>query len=295
MDEPRSESARRRDLAWVAFAYVVAIAAGGVTAWLLRARAPWIAVLAADVVGTVVIFGFSRAFDNSSLYDAYWSVAPMAIAGGLFAFGHEPGVSHVRRTLVLVLVMAWGARLTWNWVRGWTGMGHEDWRYVDLRKQTGSLYWPASFFGLHLFPTVVTYLGGLAMFPAMIYGKDRLSIVDFAALFVMGGGALLEATADAQLRKFRLSNTTPGRIMADGLWSLCRHPNYLGEMLFWWGLFLFGFAADATSWRFVVGPLAVTGLIAGVSVRMIDKRSVERRPDYAAHMKRLPAFLPRIW
>ena len=110
----------------------------------------------------------------------------------------------------------------------------------------------------------------------------------------MGGGALLEATADAQLRKFRLNDHTPGQIFADGLWSLCRHPNYLGEMLFWWGLFLFGFAADVSAWWMLVGPLSVTGLIAGISVRMIDQRSLARRPGYAEHMERIPAFFPRI-
>ena len=40
---------------------------------------------------------------------------------------------------------AWAVRLTWNWARGWTGLGHEDWRYVDIRSATGALYWPASF------------------------------------------------------------------------------------------------------------------------------------------------------
>ncbi len=276
------------------FAYVVAIAAGGAVAWALRGKPLWLSIAAADFAGTVVIFGFSRALDNSSVYDAYWSIAPMAIATGLFFFTGPVGGSSARRFLVLLLVLGWGARLTWNWIRSWTGLDHEDWRYVDLRQKTGSLYWLASFFGLHLFPTVITYLGGLAMFPSLSTGRDPLSIVDGAAVVIMGGGALLEATADAQLRKFRLQNRSPGQIFAEGLWSLCRHPNYLGEMLFWWGLFLFGFAADASSWWMVVGPLGVTGLIAGISVRMIDQRSLARRPGYAEHMKRIPAFFPRI-
>lgn len=294
MTEPPDRARLSRDFAWIGLAYALAIALGCAAAWLLRDRGPFVAVGVADVVGTVVVFAVSRAFDNSSVYDIYWSVAPMAIASGLYLFP-APGVSPVRRTLVLALVLGWGARLTWNWIRGWTGMKHEDWRYVDLREQTKGMYWVASFFGLHLFPTLITFLGGLAMLPAMTYGRDPLSILDFVAIAVTAGGAVLEATADEQLRRFRLANPRPGRIFADGVWSWCRHPNYLGEMLFWWGLFLFGFAADVKAWWMIVGPLSVTGLIAGISVRMIDRRSLARRPGYAEHMKRLPAFLPKIF
>ena len=292
MDGPE-RAARVRGLVWVGLAYVIATAAGGEIAWLLRGQPLWLDLLAADLAATVVIFGFSRVFDNSSVYDIFWSIAPMVIATGLYFFAMKPGVPHARSTLVLALVLAWGARLTWNWIRTWSGLHHEDWRYVDMRRTTGSLYWVASFFGLHLFPTAITYLGGLALLPAIAYGRDRLSIIDIAAAAVTAGGILLEGTADEQLRKFRAKGSG-GRIMADGLWSLCRHPNYLGEMLFWWGLFLFGFAADASAWWAIVGPISVTGLIAGISVRMIDKRSVERRPGYAEHMRRLRAFIPRI-
>jgi steroid 5-alpha reductase family enzyme len=66
-------------------------------------------------------------------------------------------------------------------------------------------------------------------------------------------------------------------------------------MLFWWGLCLFGIAADGGAWWTLFGPLSVTALIAGISVRMIDQRSVARRPGYAEHMKNVPAFIPRFF
>ena len=49
-----------------------------------------------------------------------------------------------RQALVLALVLAWGVRLTANWLRGWRGLGHEDWRYVQMRGQTGGAYWLGS-------------------------------------------------------------------------------------------------------------------------------------------------------
>ena len=76
----------------------------------------------ADIVGTVVIFGFSLSSGNSSYYDAYWSVIPMALAGYLVYAGWDSGADPTRALLVAALVWYWGARLTHNWARGWQGL-----------------------------------------------------------------------------------------------------------------------------------------------------------------------------
>ncbi len=80
--------------------------------------------------------------------------------------------------------------------------------------------------------------------------------------------------------------------MDRGVWAYCRHPNYLGEILFWWGVFLFGLAADGDSWWRGVGALWMTVMFVTISIPMIDKRSLARRPRYAEHMKRVPALIP---
>ena len=102
-------------------------------------------IAAADVAATVAVFGFSVLFDKLEFYDPYWSVAPMVIAPVL-AIGHVPGVPFAREATVVLLVLAWGARLTFNWARGWQGLTHEDWRYADHRgkaARTGSSASPA--------------------------------------------------------------------------------------------------------------------------------------------------------
>ena len=117
------------------------------------------------------------------------------------------------------------------------------------------------------------------------FGHTPLGILDGAALVVTAGAIILETVADEQLRAFRLAPATPGRILDTGVWSLCRHPNYLGELTFWWGLYLFGLAADPSWWWAFVGPLAITLMFARVSVRLIDKRSLARRPGYGEHIE----------
>jgi steroid 5-alpha reductase family enzyme len=206
-----------------------------------------------------------------------------------------PGAPPLRRYLVVGLIVLWGARLTWNWLRGWGGLHHEDWRYVDLRQKTGRAYWLVSFFGLHFMPTVTVFLGLVALAPALS-GTAPLGPLDALAAAVTLGAVVLEAIADEQLRAFRHRPRADGSILDTGLWAWSRHPNYLGEISFWWGLFLFGVAGtQAIAWWTLPGPLWMTALFVFISVPMLDRRSLARRPAYAAHMKAVPGLLPRPW
>lgn len=285
---------RARDFGFVTLAYV----AGTIVAWLVyRALAPdhssIFAFAAADAAATAVVFVGSVLCNNSSVYDPYWSVAPMVIAPAIAMSPEASGAPVARRILVTALVLAWGARLTWNWARGWHGLGHEDFRYVDLRRSMGRAYWLISFLGLHFMPTVCVFLGCLSLFPALATGTRPLSWLDAAAFVVTAGAIALETRADAELRAFRQSNTVPGKILDTGVWAYCRHPNYLGEITFWWGLFLFALASDPGIRYPLVGPAWITCLFVFISIPLMDKRSVARRPGYADHMNRVPALFPR--
>jgi steroid 5-alpha reductase family enzyme len=193
--------------------------------------------------------------------------------------------------LVLVGVGVWAIRLTSNWVRDWPGLGHEDWRYVDMRAQS-PVPWPiTSLVAVHLFPTLQVFVGCLALWPALGSSDRSLGVLDGLALAVMIGGAALEYVADEQMRRFRRTKQ-PGQIMRAGWWARCRHPNYLGEILFWCGVFLAGLAADASWWWTVVGPAAMIAMFLGASIPMLDRRNLASRPGYDAVIAELPALLP---
>lgn len=280
--------ARARGIVLCVAAYLLAAL---VAIGVLRALAgthPVLAVAAADVAATVVVFAASVATGNSSVYDPYWSVAPPLVA---LAWASR-GADRARRTLVILLVTAWAVRLTWNWLRGWQGLGHEDWRYLDLRRKSGRAYWLVSFTGIHLFPTLIVLLGCLSLWPALATGRRPLGALDVVAAAVTAAAIAIEATADEQLRRFRRAAPPPGATLATGLWAYSRHPNYFGETLFWWGLFLFALAADPGAWWTVVGPLTVTLMFLFVSIPMIDERMTARRPDYAAHKRRVSGLVP---
>ncbi len=274
-------------------AYTVAMAVAlGVGAAMSGAH-PIAVAAVADLAATVAIFIFSFNFSNSSFYDPYWSVAPMPIAMYWIVSADPSEVNLLRQTFVLTLVMAWGVRLTYNWYRQWGGLEHEDWRYVDLREKSGSAYWVVSFFGIHLFPSVLVFLGCLTLWPSVGASGTELGILDGIALAVTASAIWIEATADKQLWHFlTVEQNHPGQIMDKGLWSFSRHPNYFGEIMFWWGLYLFALAADPSYWWTVIGPLGINIMFVTISVPLLDKRSLERRPHYLEHMQNVPAIAP---
>src|SRR3546814_2713845 len=144
-------------LALITLADIACIAAGAAVLYGLHLPALW-DTLVADVVATIVIFAFSRAFKNSSFYDAYWSVIPPLLAIYWFTT-RAPGIDMTRAVLVIALVWYWAIRLTANWATFWTGLQHEDWRYPLVRERAGKFAVAADFAGIHLFPTIQVFLG----------------------------------------------------------------------------------------------------------------------------------------
>ncbi|HNW30557.1 MAG TPA: DUF1295 domain-containing protein [Spirochaetota bacterium] len=272
-------------------AYGSAFAAAAVTALLMKDFNGIAAAFCADVAATIVVFLFSVGFNNSSMYDPYWSVAPLPIAA-FWAFAAEGGLISVRGLAVMILVAAWGARLTYNWYRQWKGLVHEDWRYADFREKTGRFYWPVSFLGIHFFPTVMVFLGCLSMYPVMTAGSANPWFLDGVALFVTVSAIIIETAADKQLSMFVKGNPPKESILSSGLWAYSRHPNYFGEITFWWGLFLFSLAADDFHWWTLIGPCAITIMFITVSIPMMEKRMLSRRPHYAERQKKVSMLVP---
>ena len=281
---------RASALAWVTLSYLLALVAGVVVIWLLPEQHLVWHLFWADVAGTLVVFAFSVAFNNSSVYDPYWSVAPFFLALGYWWLGTEEHSLSLAQGLVLGLVAVYAFRLTHNWARGWTGMDHEDWRYVILRNKHGKAYWPVSLAGIHMMPTVLVFLGCLPLGYVFAEAGFGLGLWEVLGLVVMATSIFLEGLADNQLRKFRLSKPPKGAIMDRGIWAWSRHPNYFGEILFWWGLAMMVLSTEL-AWM-AVGAVSITLLFLGISIPMIDKRMLERRPHYAEHKRKVSMLVP---
>ncbi|HKT01120.1 MAG TPA: DUF1295 domain-containing protein [Rugosimonospora sp.] len=282
---------RAAAFAVVTAAYLLGAVVGGAVWAALPGHHPVFVALCADVAATLAVFAVSVVVANASVYDPYWSVAPPLIAIA-WAVSSPTGVA-VRQLLVVALILVWAVRLTGHWAGTWRGLGQEDWRYVDLRRDTaGRLpWWLVNLGGIQLLPTLVVFAGMLSVWPALS-GTGGLGLLDLAAILVTLAAIGVETAADAQLKRFAADPEHRGQVADVGLWRRVRHPNYSGEIGVWWGLWLFGLAANPGWWWSVAGPLAMVALFVFASVPMMDRRSLARRPAYADYMAAVPALLP---
>jgi steroid 5-alpha reductase family enzyme len=251
-------------------------------------------VLIADVVATVIVFIFSIIFSNSSVYDPYWSVAPPIIV--IYLISIFPEGNSVRQWVILSLILFWSFRLTINWLRGWQGFKHQDWRYTNIADKTGVFYWPVSFLGIHLMPTIFVFLGCLPLWFSLSSAAP-INLYDYAAILFTLAAIIVEWIADEQLIKFRKSGSKE-RFMQSGLWSISRHPNYFGEISFWVGMFLFVVSASnfksTTGYWTAIGFLSMIILFKFISIPMMEKRNITRKAGYKDYIKMVPALFPRI-
>ncbi len=290
---------------WCSVALIAAIyALAGIAGWLLfEALAtnpltsnPLIRLFLADVLATVVVWAFGLLYENVSVYDPYWSVFP-PIAFLLYAFPHtiltwtpEGAKSGWSLPVILLLIASWywGWRLTRNWVITFKGIGHEDWRYTKYRSLHPVIFHLINFFGLNMMPTLVVFaamLPGLKLYEAPLEFKFSATIsfgLMFLGFIICLVAPTIQLIADKQSHDFRAAH--PGKVCNVGLWKHGRHPNYFGEILFWWGIWVMYLPFGGLDW-FVCGPIAMTAMFLGISIPLMEKRQLANKPDYAEYRK----------
>ena len=246
---------------------------------------PLLSLFVADVVATIIVWAFGLLYENVSVYDPYWSVFP-PVAFLLWAF--YTGVWSLPVILLLIASWFWGWRLTRNWVITFKGIAHEDWRYTKYRSLHPALFHLINFFGLNMVPTLVVFA---AMLPGLKLYENPLSFkftsaVSFGLLFLGFVICLIAPTiqliADKQSHDFRAAH--PGEVCNVGLWKHGRHPNYFGEILFWWGIWIMYVPFGGIDW-FILGPIAMTALFLGISIPLMEQRQLANKPGYAEYRR----------
>ena len=277
----RREYSKAVSLGIITVVYVIAAAAGILAFGKLGAALgePW-ALLAADVIATVIVWGFGLVYENVSVYDPYWSVAPPVM---FTAFAMYKGCWTLPVVLLLVAVWYWGIRLTYNWAVTFKGLAHEDWRYTKYREaQSPALFFVTNLFGLNMMPTLVVFACMLPGFglSGLDAPADALTWLGFAICIA---AASIQLIADTQSRRFRAAH--PGRVCDTGLWRRGRHPNYFGEISMWWGVWIMYASLCGLDWL-VLGPVAMTALFLFISIPLMESRQLANKPAYAAYRSR---------
>ena len=244
----------------------------------------WLNLLIADVMATVLTFVFSLIFSNASVYDPYWSVQPIVI---IIAFALGESLS-LAKALVIAAVLLWGVRLTANWAYTFHGLNHQDWRYTMLSEQTGRFYPLINFIGIHMVPTLVVYFATL---PGVyvILSDAKGGVLAILSFLVCLTAVALQFFSDCQMHRYRIKRETP--FIRIGLWKHSRHPNYLGEIMMWWGIALISVSSIGFHWFSFIGAIANTLLFLFVSVPMADRRQ-SCKAGFAEYKSQTRMFIP---
>ncbi len=281
---------RIKGFALCVVAYMVALSGAVLAGSVMGGYSPIAVALAGIIVSTIAIYAFARFYGNASLFDPYWSVAPLVVAAYFFLISTGESGGFIWQLTVLLLVFLWSIRLTLNWARSWRGLEHEDWRYRYLKQKSGGWFWLVELAGIELMPALIIFAGCLPLYPALTAASADFSLLYFVAIAVTIAAIALEAVADKQLREFKAARAD--RVMDKGLWAYSRHPNYFGEVMFWWGLYLFGLAADPSYWWTVIGPIAVTVLFMTISIPLMENVNLKFRPGYREYQGKTSVFIP---
>ena len=267
----------------VTLVYIIATVVG-IAVYRMLDLSWWLSLLIADVAATAVTFIFSVIFSNASVYDPYWSVQPPVILIA-FAIGKE---LTVLGALLIIAVSYWAIRLTVNWAYTFGDLNHQDWRYTMLKEKTGIFYPLINLAGIHMVPTLVVYGCILPAVWAVVNGVTaNIGSVIFLSLSL--GAATMQGIADIEMHKFRKNRASS--FIRIGLWKYSRHPNYLGEILMWWGVALSVICAAPNAWYLAIGALANTVLFFAVSIPMADGRQ-SRKEGFAEYKKQTRMLLP---
>jgi steroid 5-alpha reductase family enzyme len=228
-------------------------------------------------------------FRDASLVDRYWGGGFALVALVTFVF---TGEESPRGALLLAMAAVWGLRLsiylTWrNWGQG------EDYRYQAMRKRHGARFGIRSLFSVFLLQGALTWFISLPLQWGIAgAGPAHPTLLDVMGVAAWTAGFLFESIGDIQLARFKAHPANAGRVMDRGLWRYTRHPNYFGDTLVWWGMFLV--AANATGGIYtVLSPVVMQYFLMRVSgVALLERKLVKTRPGYTDYVARTNAFFP---
>ena len=281
----------------VSVVYITALILSYYLYFWIDGIAPVWELLIIDIAATLWIYVWSCIFRNASLYDPYWSLAPLFL--GLFWLDQSfSAISQVPLKLWIIygVVALWALRLTYNWTAYYAGLTYEDFRYKHFREKTGKWFFLVNLMGIQVMPTILVFLASLSMmFSLTSVNSSTFTVFDFIGFVIAGGAIAIEAISDFQMHRFVKNRTDRNQIMDKGLWSRSRHPNYFGECFFWFGSFFFGLGASLSAWWTIIGPIAIFILFLTYSIPAMDKHQHSRKEKYYEYMKRTPAFIPRIF
>lgn len=226
---------------------------------------------------------------NAGIVDIFWGLGFVLIAWASALFGYG---DLYRKVLLTTLTTVWGVRLAVHIFLRSRGKG-EDFRYQKFRENGGENFCWMSLITIFWLQALLCFVIALPLQVGQaVPTAAPIGWVEILGVLIWTGGFLTEALADFQLKAFLADPENKGHVMNKGLWRYSRHPNYFGECLVWWGIFLVALPVPGGIYT-IIGPALITFLLLKVSgVTMLEEGLKSRREGYEEYVKSTSAFVP---
>lgn len=243
-----------------------------------------------DIAATLVVWFFGVLYRNSSLYDPYWSVAPLFLLSFWLIF--RQNTLDMADTLFLIAVSFWGIRLTLNWAVRWSGLRHQDWRYTQLKEQHPRWWFLVNLSGINMMPTLVVFVAMIPVYMGVFHKAEGIPLLLWLGFVCAIAAAAIQLVADKQMDLFKNKRISSKEYIDEGIWRYSRHPNYFGEIFLWWGLWLMQMGVNSAIWYTVAGPVLMTLLFAVVSIPLMERHILQSKPAYVSYQQTVSVLIP---
>ncbi len=250
----------------------------------------------------------ARRWSNYGVVDVVWSAGFAPIAIGYFlgaacrAYDTKlngfPEWSFLRALVLVAMVAFWSIRLAWH--LGRRVKSHhpvEDVRYARLRTKWGASA-PSRLFGFFQLQGFLQVLLSIPFLFACLNSRPAVhgnpfAIAEMLSIVIWLFGLIGEATADAQLARFRSNPSNRGQVCRTGLWSWSRHPNYFFEWIIWISYWLYA-CGSPWGWTSLIAPAMIFYFLTKVTgIPMTEALSIESKGEaYRDYQRSTNAFFP---
>ncbi len=240
------------------------------------------------VLAVYVTLGFFVAIflKRNDIADVMWGPGIfIAVLSAFVTLGGGP-------YLTLIIVFLWALRISFHIGRRFISKNEEDFRYATWR-QKWKYFYLRSYAQVFLLQGFLMFLVASSLVFLKIYNIEINQTMFWIGTIISLFALTFEAVADRQLTNFLKQKT--GGIMQTGLWKYSRHPNYFGEVTFWWGIFLvttLSSSAHIINPLFLISPITITFLILYISgIPMLEKK-YDDNLEFQVYKSKTNAFFP---
>jgi len=234
-----------------------------------------------------IIFFLSLLKKDNSIIDIAWGLGFIVIALLILAID---GGYFARQLLITGLIILWGLRLSSNIFLRNSGRP-EDFRYKAWRKMWKKNFFLHSYFKIFILQGIVMFFVSIPIVLVNSSSKTGLFVLDYIGLSVWLVGFFFESVGDYQLRVFSQNKKNKGKILQSGLWKFTRHPNYFGESVMWWGIFIIALSVE-NGFVAIMSPVLITYLLVYVSGIPLLEKKYKGNKKYEKYKEKTSSFIP---